>query len=124
MRYSDRLWIGPVPPEERCTQVGDNDYMTLARAECNRYINVIRSKCGLEPEGAKLTIVTCPHDLGSYLEVAVDFDSGNANASEYAYSVENDGPLNWCDNGDPDGDVDHHCVCRECGRDFGVNVDK
>lgn len=91
----DYLEIGPGPAEEACAQVGTDDYATRARAECTRFIALIRATCGDEPDGARLDIKRSEHDFGSYVEVAVYFDSDDEAAVIYAYRVEKDAPTEW-----------------------------
>lgn len=91
----DEIYLGSSPPEEPCAQLGEPDYETKARAECQRYIDLIRRAIGPEPEGARLRIKVNHHDLGSYLEVVCRFDAENEEALDYALSVESSGPLNW-----------------------------
>jgi hypothetical protein len=50
------------------------DYMPRARAECQRFIALLRRKCGPEPEGARLAVKSFLHDFGDYLEVVCYFD--------------------------------------------------
>ena len=90
-------WLGPAPAEEDCVQVGSPDYARDARAECQRYIEAIRTVCGPEPDGARLTVKAQPHDYGSYLEVAVVFDGDNAAACEYASKCDADAPKTWAE---------------------------
>jgi hypothetical protein len=46
------LVLAPAPIEEDCAQVGTDDYTARARAECRRFIALLRKKFGPEPEGA------------------------------------------------------------------------
>lgn len=89
------LNIGPCPAEENCVQVGEHDYERRSRAECQRFIDLIRNKIGHEPPGAQLAIKSFPHDLGSYLEVVCYYDDENSAA--YAFTVESDAPSMWND---------------------------
>lgn len=91
----DVYWLGPSPAEEDAVQVGAPDYTRDARAECQAYIEAIRKICGREPEGAKLTIKSQPHDFGAYLEVAVVFDGNNKAAAEYAAKCDESAPTTW-----------------------------
>jgi hypothetical protein len=89
------LEIGPVPCEEECAQVGQDDYHERARPECIRFIKAIRATVGAEPEGASLVVKSNPHDFGSYLEVAVRYDEDVPGALDYALKVEAEAPANW-----------------------------
>src|SRR4051812_4045729 len=80
----DIIRLGPAPAEEDCAQVGSRDYTRNAKVECRASVEAIRKACGQEPEGARLTIKSQPHDFGSYYEVAVVFDGSNPAAAEYA----------------------------------------
>lgn len=89
-------YIGSVPAEESCAQVGDEDYRRVARIECRAYINLLRRVHGEEPEGAELRLVWCPHDFGSYAEVQCWYDDDSPAARAYAGEVEN-GLQEWDD---------------------------
>lgn len=91
----DYVCIGSSPAEEDCAQVGSDNYPELSRAECRRFIELIRSVVGPEPEGARLIIKSNPHDFGTYYEVAVKFDSDDEDASAYAYRCEEEAPTRW-----------------------------
>jgi hypothetical protein len=91
----DELYLGPVPLEEECSQVGTPDYLEKSRKECRAYINQIKRKFGEPPMGAGLIVKSCPHDFGTYHEVVVVFDDLFPDSEEWAYSVDNDLPLTW-----------------------------
>ena len=93
----DYMMLGSTPPNETCAQVGTTGYTELARAECRRYIELIKKKMGDPPGGAYLAIRSFPHDFGSYFEVVCYFDSLNESETEYALSCEGKGPLTWDD---------------------------
>jgi len=61
------LALAPAPVEEDCAQVGTADYTIQARAECRRFITLLRTKFGPEPVGARLAIKTFAHDFGDYV---------------------------------------------------------
>ena len=85
------------PPEEQCVSVGEEDYMARSREEAQRYIDLIRTKLGPEPPGARLKIKSCPHDFGAYLDVVCEFDDQDEDARNYAYLCESEGPRTWQD---------------------------
>ena len=91
------LTLAPAPVEEECAQVGTADYAIRARAECRRFIDLLRRKFGPEPEGARLTIKTFAHDFGDYLEVVCYFDETLPESVEYAYHCEDNLPATWDD---------------------------
>jgi hypothetical protein len=91
------LVLAPVPTEEDCAQVGTDDYAARARAECRRFIALLRTKFGPEPEGARLAVKSFPHDFGDYLEVICYFDNTLPASVEYALRCEDNLPATWDD---------------------------
>jgi len=91
----DYLNLGPTPCEEECAQLGEDDYAARARAECRRYVALIRAVVGPEPTGAQLSVRAFRHDFGTYYEVVVEFDDENPTATAYALRVENKAPKYW-----------------------------
>jgi len=92
----DYMHIGPTPADEPCQQVGTPDYDPIkARQECNRFIAAIRQTLGPEPEGAHLSIKSNSHDFGTYLEVVINYDTDDEEATKYAYRCESDAPTTW-----------------------------
>ena len=88
----DYMDIGSVPASEDCAQVGTEDYRPRARAECNRFIELLRRVIGEEPEGASLAIKNNPHDFGSYLSVVCYFDDENEEACQVRLSLRERSP--------------------------------
>lgn len=91
----DSIEIGSAPAEEDCAQTTDPDYAARARAECRRFIDLIRRTLGPEPEGARLVVVGNPHEFGTYYEVACRFEGDDEAASTYAYRCEGEAPTRW-----------------------------
>jgi hypothetical protein len=93
----ENIFLGPTPIEEPCAQLGGPDYEERALKECRRYIELIRKTNGPEPEGstARLRIVSCPHDFGTYYEVAVEYNIEDKIGEDYAYFLEENSPINW-----------------------------
>lgn len=89
------LNIGSTPAEEDCAQIGSDDYAPRAKAECKRFIEVIRKKLGNEPAGATLKMKGFPHDFGTYYEVVCEYDENNEKAMNYAFKCESDAPTTW-----------------------------
>src|SRR2546429_4004133 len=85
------------PPMEDCAQVGSReyDYYDRARKEARAYINQLRRVFGEEPDGARFSIKSHPHDFGNYLTVVVHFESNNAAAHEYAIRCDDGTPQEW-----------------------------
>jgi hypothetical protein len=91
------LTLAPAPVEEDCAQVGTDDYTARARNECRRFMALLRTKFGPEPEGARLDIKSFSHDFGDYLEVVCYFDETLPESVEYAYRCEENLPATWDD---------------------------
>ena len=92
----DYLTIGSTPADEDCLQLGTPEYTAqAARAECQRFIDLIRAVCGEEPEGARLSVKGFPHDFGTYYEVVCYYDDDDERAADYAFHVEGDAPCRW-----------------------------
>jgi hypothetical protein len=87
--------LGPTPGDEHCACVGEEDYEPRARKECRRFIGLLRKKFGLEPEGARLTMKSFPHDFGLYYEVVVCFDEDFPDSVDYAFRCEDNLPATW-----------------------------
>ncbi len=87
--------LAPAPIEEPCVCVGEEDYMPRARAECRRFIALLRKQFGPEPEGAQLKIKSFMHDFGDYLEVVCYFDENLPESVEYALRCEGNLPATW-----------------------------
>jgi hypothetical protein len=91
----ERLHRSSAPYEESCAQVGRDDYWERARRECRAFINQLRRVFGPEPEGARLSIKSNPHDFGTYLSVICSYESDNETAVDYAFRCEGEGPGEW-----------------------------
>ena len=91
------LVLAPAPTEEDCVCVGEEDYLPRARAECQRFITLLRTKCGPEPEGARLAVKSFMHDFGDYVEVVCYFDEHLPDSVAYALHCEANLPATWDD---------------------------
>ena len=91
------LVLAPAPTEEDCAQVGTADYVARARAECRRFIALLRKTFGPEPEGGRLAVKSFPHDFGDYLEVICYFDDTLPESVAYACRCEDNLPATWDD---------------------------
>jgi alkanesulfonate monooxygenase SsuD/methylene tetrahydromethanopterin reductase-like flavin-dependent oxidoreductase (luciferase family) len=93
----DEMDIGCNPCDEPCVNLGEEDYYPRARAECLRFIELVRKKLGPEPPGARLKVKSNPHDFGVYLSVVVSFEDTDEEARHYAYRCESEAPRTWQD---------------------------
>jgi hypothetical protein len=92
----DYIELGPVPGDEDCAQIGEDNYHRKAMAECHRYLEQLIRKWG-EENAHRFGIKRFPHDFGSYFEVVVYFDSDIEDELDFAIKVENNLPANWED---------------------------
>lgn len=92
---TDYIAIGPTPADEPCEQLGPNYDPQRARAECKRFIALIRKTLGDEPPGARLRIQSNAHDFGTYYEVVCSYDEDNETAAKYAFRCESEAPTTW-----------------------------
>jgi hypothetical protein len=93
------LTIGSAPCDEECASLGTHGYAARARAECEAYIEAIRTKLGPEPKGAQLAVKPFPHDSGSYYEVICRYDDAYPGSVDYAFRCESDAPETWAEVG-------------------------
>jgi len=91
----DYVSLGSAPYGEECAQVGEENYAQRAIKECKRFIQLIRSVFGPEPDGAKLSVKAFNHDFGTYYEVVCYFDEESPKAIEYAFKCEEHVPERW-----------------------------
>ena len=87
--------LGPTPRDEACACVGEEDYTPRARAECRRFIALLRTKFGPEPDGARFGIKAFPHDFGTYVEVVIYFDEDLPASAAYAVHCDDHRPATW-----------------------------
>lgn len=88
--------LGATPAAESCAQVGDPNYDEKARAEGERYIQLLIKKFP-PPEGVHFRLKRFPHDFGGYYEVVVAFSTENDEQVDFAYMVERNLPETWED---------------------------
>ncbi len=91
----DHIDLGSTPCNEQCAQIGQEGYDIIGRAECKRFIDLIRKTLGNEPDGAKLAVKCNSHDFGTYYEVVCYFDTDNEASTKYAYDCEANCPTSW-----------------------------
>ena len=87
--------LGAVPARESYARLGETGYAERAFEECRRYEALLRRAIGPEPPGARLRIRRSAPDLGSYLELVVEYDDGNVIARAYAIRCDREAPTSW-----------------------------
>ncbi len=93
----DYIDIGSGPANESCAQLGQEGYAQQARAECQRFLELIRTNMGEEPGSARLSIKANSHDFGTYYEVVCYYDDTDEEATRYAVRCQDDAPTEWGD---------------------------
>lgn len=90
------IYIGPVPSEESCAQVGSASYPEDSRRECQVYSRMLRRLFPV-PSEVPVAYVTREerHEFGVYREVAIRFEEAHASAVEFAHHVERTSPTEW-----------------------------
>jgi hypothetical protein len=92
---NDFIDMGCAPTCEDCAQVGSDGYHDRARKECRVYIGQLRRMFGDEPDGARLSIKSNPHDFGTYLSVICYYDPAIQASVDYAFRCEGKSPEEW-----------------------------
>jgi len=93
----DFINLSGTPAGEECVQVSDKvEYMPAMRAECNRYLDMLRKRFP-NCDRVELKIHSNPHDFGSYLDIRVIYDDNDDIAQQQAYFIENNEPEKWKD---------------------------
>ena len=92
----DYMDLGSAPANaEGGPNVGEPDYHEKGRAECDRFLNLLRKTFGDEPARTRLAVKSNPHDFGSYYSVVVHYDPDDEESSRYAYRCEAEAPTEW-----------------------------
>lgn len=84
-----------VPHDEPCVQIGSENYSKWSRLEANTLIDQITRQLGEPPRSTRLKVISCPHDFGTYHDVAVVYDDDVEESEEYMLRVESELPCNW-----------------------------
>ena len=91
----DFMTLGTAPIDEPCAQLGQDDYYDKVKAECRRFIQLLRQTFGDEPPGARFALKSFEHDFGTYYEVVCLFDTNDEEAAHYAFRCEDELPTTW-----------------------------
>ena len=91
----DFVCLGPTPSDEPCACVGEDNYRERALDECKRYIELLRTTFGSEPEGTRLATKWFEHDFGAYVEAICFYDSDIPESIDYALRCEDEAPTTW-----------------------------
>lgn len=90
----DYILVGSTPCDEPCEQLGATYDDAKARAEVRAYCAQLGRQFG-ECDRITFRIKGEGHDFGTYYEVAIYYDNADDVASEQAYQVEAELPLQF-----------------------------
>ncbi|MFZ1806392.1 MAG: hypothetical protein WAU36_04175 [Cyclobacteriaceae bacterium] len=76
------------PFDEKCSQVGDLNYLRDSRIEISVYINQLKRAFGDNPTGTLFKITHNPHDFGVYLDIRFIYDDENDTHLDYMNEIE------------------------------------
>ncbi len=79
------------PYEEDCAQIGEENYNSKSRIECEVYISQLER---LFPD-AQFGVKSFSHDFGRYREVVVYYDDNDDESTSVAFEVESNLPTEW-----------------------------
>lgn len=97
----DTLTFDASPTDEKCAQVGSDDYYERARIECQVYRRQLLRMYKAEhagqdlPDGCTLKITSSPHDYGTYHEVGCRYNDSFPEAVEAAFWFDGNVPAYW-----------------------------
>lgn len=87
----DMVFLGPVPAQEPCEQVGPDCHYGRMHMQCRAFKEQVmrhhpvpedlRGLCGYKVHGSR-------HELGPYLELVAWFDNTSQSATDWAYTAE------------------------------------
>ena len=96
------IFHGSSPTDEKCAQVGSEDYLARGYQECKAYVGQLyrtletlgytRDKL---PDSYRIHVKSERHDLGSYYEVVSSFDPTIEKAWDIALLLDNEVPCKW-----------------------------
>lgn len=84
-----------VPHDENCVQVGAENYSKFSRLEAQTFKEQIYREIGDPPAGTSLRIISCAHDFGTYLDLAVVYDEDSEEGVKWMLKCESNLPFNW-----------------------------
>jgi hypothetical protein len=93
---TDFLYLGPVPCDEPCAQVGEMNYQKNSSIEMSTYIDQLyRMFPELENSSLAIRKKWFPHDFGSYGEVIAVYNEEDEQAYDLALKIERNLPYKW-----------------------------
>lgn len=93
MFTKEYMELGPVPCDEKCSSVGEDDFWEQSKIETAVYRRQLERLFPSCDFGVK----SFPHDFGAYREVVVFWIEDNETSAELAYHAEANLPQAWDD---------------------------
>jgi hypothetical protein len=92
----DRIELGFTTPHgEPCAQVGTENYESNSLIEGKVMINQIIRQVGQPIGTCRFSIIKCPHDFGTYHDIAIRFEDERPEETNYVERVQNLDLENW-----------------------------
>jgi hypothetical protein len=92
----ETLELGTTTPyDEPCAQLGSEGYLNKARQEIRAFAGQLLRSTGQPPAGARLKTLHCPHDFGTYLDLALVYDADDESQVEWMLKMESNIPDKW-----------------------------
>lgn len=92
----ETLELGTTTPyDEPCAQLGSEGYYTKARQEIRAFTGQLLRSTGQPPAGARFKTLHCPHDFGTYLDLALVYNEDDEEHVEWMLKVESLIPDKW-----------------------------
>jgi len=83
------------PYDEPCIQVGHPNSIKWGKLEARTFRDQLIREIGEPPEGAQFKIVVNPHDFGSYVSLAIFYETDKEEATRYAFDAESADVIHW-----------------------------
>lgn len=75
--------------------MGDANFASYSKMEARALMSQINRTFGEPPARTGLKMISCPHDFGTYYDVAVIYDDDSEESQEWMLKVEGELPCNW-----------------------------
>lgn len=91
----DYLELGPVPANEECVQVGEDNYTELGKKECYIHKRQLERQFPSLPGEMRFGVKAFNHDFGGYYDVVIYFRGGIQEEAQMAYRIEREASPDW-----------------------------
>lgn len=84
-----------VPHSEQCVQLGAENYSRFSKMEADALKEQIFRMFGAPPPRCGIKMISCPHDFGTYYDLAVVYDDESEEATQWMLKIEGSIPEYW-----------------------------